>query len=136
MQNNFNKEAEARKILIIDDEGDTCFLLSNVLKGRNVEIEQVNTLSQAAVFIREEQPSLIFLDNKLPDGLGINELESLKSDYPETRIIVITGSGNSSDKRKAFDRGADGFLTKPFTSEQVLNLVDEVNRESIVHTDH
>jgi CheY-like chemotaxis protein len=71
---NLQPAPETRKILIIDDEGDTCFLLSNILKGQNVEIEQVNTLSQAEVFIREEEPSLLFLDNKLPDGgLSRNE---------------------------------------------------------------
>src|SRR6476661_2828982 len=56
------KKDQLKKILIIDDEGDTCFLLSNVLKDEHFEIDHVNTLSQAEIFMREERPYLIFLD--------------------------------------------------------------------------
>jgi two-component system, OmpR family, response regulator len=120
------------KILIIDDEGDTCYLLKNVLKDEHFEIDHVNTLSQAGIFLKEEQPSLIFLDNRLPDGLGMNALEALKQDYPNMKIVMITGSGSNSDRKKAINRGADVYLTKPFTREQVFEAVEQL---SGVHLD-
>jgi len=133
MQHNFKNGLVPRKILIIDDEGDTCFLLSNVLRDDSVEIDHVNTLAQASVFLKEEQPSLIFLDNKLPDGSGISTVESLKEEYPDMKIIVITGSGNNSDKKRALDKGADAFLAKPFTSDEVHTLVEQLT--SVHHED-
>jgi len=128
------QENTVRKILIIDDEGDTCYLLGNVLKDDHFEIDHVNTLSQADIFLREQHPSLIFLDNRLPDGLGINSLEQLKQSYPEMKIVVITGSGSSSDRKKALSRGADAFLPKPFTREEVYEVVEQLSGVHIMHS--
>ena len=114
------------KVLIIEDEGDTAFLLSTILKDRQFQIEQVNTMAQAATFLEEEAPDLVFLDNRLPDGLGINYIEYIKDRYPEAKIVVITAHVSSSDKKKAMNKGADIFLAKPFTQEQVRNAVEEL----------
>ena len=125
---------QLKKILIIDDEGDTCFLLSNVLKDEHFEIDHVNTLSQAEIFMREERPYLIFLDNNLPDGSGINSLEHLKQEYPDMKIVVITGSGSNSDKRKALNKGADAFIPKPFTRDQIYHTVESLCGVGIAHS--
>ncbi|RYG00719.1 MAG: response regulator, partial [Chitinophagaceae bacterium] len=73
------------KILIVDDEGDICYLLSTFFKHENFETDQVNTLAQAEVHIRENTPDLVFLDNHLPDGQGIKMIDKLKAAYPLTR---------------------------------------------------
>ncbi|MDB5201934.1 MAG: response regulator [Ferruginibacter sp.] len=114
------------KILIIDDEGDTCFLLQSLLKEEPFEIEHVNTLGQADIFLKEETPSLIFLDNRLPDGLGMNFIADIRKHYPLTKIIMITGYSAGSDRKKALTKGADIFLPKPFTRQQVYSSVEEL----------
>ena len=63
------------KVLIIDDETDICYLLSTLLKQKNLETEYVNTLSDAALALKKDTPEIIFLDNHLPDGLGMNFIE-------------------------------------------------------------
>src|SRR3954469_8148674 len=96
-----------KKILIIDDEGDICFLLNVILKGKQTELEHVNTLSQAKVFLREQEPSLVFLDNSLPDGRGLDFIEYIKMNYPSVKIVMITAYHSSSEKEQAIKNGAD-----------------------------
>jgi len=114
------------KVLIIEDEGDICYLLETVLKKKNYHTEHVNSLAQAAIFLKEEMPDLIFLDNHLPDGLGMNYIETIKEDYPSIKIIMITAHDAASDKKKALNRGVDIFLSKPFTKDQVYHSVDQL----------
>jgi DNA-binding response OmpR family regulator len=109
------------KILIVDDEGDICYLLSTFFKSENYETEQVNTLEQARIHLKENPPDLIFLDNHLPDGQGIKEIDQIRQEYPHTRIVVISAHDRSSDK--ALKSGADMFIPKPFTKEQVKYAV-------------
>lgn len=119
-------EKAITKVLIIEDEGDTSFLLSTILKNDRFRIEQVNTMAQAATFLEAEGPDLVFLDNHLPDGLGVNHIEFIKDRYPESKIVMITAHGSSSDRKKAMNKGADIFLAKPFTREQIGNAVAEL----------
>jgi len=114
------------KILIVDDEGDICYLLSKLFKQKNLEYEQVNTLEQATTSLKESVPDIIFLDHNLPDGFGINSIEEIKGLYPSVKIVIITAHDSAITKNKAFKKGADFFISKPFTSEQVYNCVDSL----------
>jgi two-component system OmpR family response regulator len=117
------------KILIVDDEGDICFLLKNALKGSIYEPDHVNTLAQAEIFMKEEKPAVLFLDNRLPDGWGINSIKNIKAQYPSMKIIIITGESSSNDKKRALENGANLFIEKPFTKQQILDAVNKVNGE-------
>lgn len=112
-----------KKILIIDDEGDICFLLNVILKGNQIDLEHVNTLSQAKIFLKEQTPSLVFLDNSLPDGRGLDFIEYIKIYYPDIKIVMITAYHASTEKERAIKNGADMFLEKPFTKDQVYGAV-------------
>jgi len=70
------------KVLIVDDELDICYLLSGILKQRNFRHGFVKTLSDARTALRNERPSLLFLDNRLPDGLGLDFVPYVKKNYP------------------------------------------------------
>ena len=124
--NNSSAGADSLKILIAEDEGDICFLLNLMLKKDNVEIEHVNTLAQAKVFLKEEQPDLVILDNKLPDGHGVDYIPELKKNYPGVKVIMISGHSNNSDKEKALKHGADLFIGKPFTKEQMQKALTQL----------
>lgn len=118
-------DEKKQRILILEDEGDICFLLNVMLKNDNVEIEHVNTLAQADVFLKEQAPDVLIMDNKLPDGHGVNHIEEIKRDYPKVKIIMISGNSDASDKAKAIKNGADRFLSKPFTKEQMQKTLAE-----------
>lgn len=116
----------ACKILIVDDEGDVCYLLSKLLKQKELEFEHVNTLEQAETMLKEDTPDIIFLDHNLPDGLGINFIDHIRNNYPGIKIVMITAHDSIVTKNRALKKGADFFIAKPFTSEQIYSCVDQL----------
>jgi DNA-binding response OmpR family regulator len=115
-----------KKVLIIEDEGDVCLLLNIILKKDEIDLEHVNTLAKARTYLENEAPSLILLDNKLPDGLGMDFIEYLRKNYPAVKIMMISGYFPASTKDVALHNGADLYLEKPFTREQVYQSVQEL----------
>ena len=112
----------AQKILIIEDEGEMCLVLNILLSDEDFELEHVKNLNAADAYLAENKPSLIILDNKLPDGYGIDYISFLKKNYPSIKILMITGY-DASAKDVAMENGADIFLEKPFTKQQLFDSV-------------
>ncbi len=112
-----------KKILIVEDEADMCLLLNIILAGKNIQLEHVKSLSSAVTYLKSDNPSVIILDNKLPDGYGIDFIPELKKTNPDTKIIMISGY-NGAVKDLAMDSGADIFLNKPFTKDQLLKSIE------------
>jgi DNA-binding NarL/FixJ family response regulator len=69
---------------------------------------------------------LVFLDNNLPDGQGIDFIPYLKLHYPDTRVIMVTANDSASDKKRAFQQGADGFLSKPLSLDLINRTLDKI----------
>ncbi len=115
------------KALIIDDETDICYLLSRLLKKKNLDTVFVNSLSDANMALKKNSPEIIFLDNHLPDGLGINYIKYIKENYPSSKIIMITAHDSIDDRAKAFKNGADFFIGKPFTNDIINKAVEAVS---------
>lgn len=115
-----------KQILIIEDEGDICFLLNIILKGKEIDLEHVNTLAQAKVYLKEQTPALVFLDNSLPDGRGLDFIEYIKINYPTIKIVMITAYHSASERERALENGADIFLEKPFTKQQIFDAVQSL----------
>ena len=118
----------AEKILIIEDEGEMCLVLNILLSEEDFELEHVKSLNAADAYLAENKPSLIILDNKLPDGYGIDYISYLKKNYPSIKIIMITGY-DASAKDVAIENGADIFLEKPFTRQQLFDSVKSLSMD-------
>ena len=114
------------KVLIDEDEGDICLLLNIILDGKNIDLEHVNTIEAAKCYLEEKQPALIMLDNKLPDGLGMDFIQYLKTNYPVIKILMISGFHPSYTKAIALENGADLYLEKPFTKDQIFESVQQL----------
>ena len=112
----------SQKILIIEDEGEMCLVLNILLSNEDIELEHVKNIVAAEEYLAEELPSLIILDNKLPDGYGVDYISHLKKRYPSIKIIMITGF-DASVKDVAMENGADLFLEKPFTKQEFLTAI-------------
>jgi two-component system, OmpR family, response regulator len=84
------------KVLIIEDEGDMCLLLNILLNGRELELDHVKSLLAAEDYLKQENPKVILLDNKLPDGFGIDFISFIKKNYPGVKIIMISGYDGSA----------------------------------------
>src|SRR5215813_12601781 len=112
----------SQKILIIEDEGEMCLVLNILLSEEHIELDHVKNLAAARKYLSVEQPSLIILDNKLPDGFGVDYISRVKEKYPSIKIVMITGF-DASAKDVAMENGADLFLEKPFTKQQFLTAI-------------
>ncbi|HUQ66766.1 MAG TPA: response regulator, partial [Flavitalea sp.] len=102
-----------KKVLIVEDEGDMCLLLNIILTDEDMQIDHVKNLAGAAAYLQLQQPDVVLLDNKLPDGFGIDFIQIVKKLSPSSKIIMITGYDPSAGD-VAVENGADLFLTKPF----------------------
>ena len=119
------QNTKAKKVLIIEDEGDMCLLLNIMLNGKEMDLEHVKNLSSAEEYLQREQPAVVILDNKLPDGFGIDFISFIKKNYPAIKIIMISGFDGSA-KDVALENGADIFLEKPFTKDQLFQSINEL----------
>ena len=119
MENSFQQTKKLQKALVVEDNGDMSLLLDIMLNGKEVELDHVKNLLAAKEYLDKEQPSVIILDNKRPDGFGIDFINYIKKKYPAIKIIMISGYDASAED-VALENGADIFLQKPFTREQLF----------------
>lgn len=115
---------QMKRLLVVEDEGELSLALNLVLSGRELEIDYVNTLLAADEYLQKNQPSIILLDNKLPDGYGVDFISYIKKKYPSVRIIMISGFGSAKDVAMA--NGADLFIEKPFSMNEVNEAIDKL----------
>ncbi|MEP6684832.1 MAG: response regulator [Parafilimonas sp.] len=126
MSNTKLHSKEIKKIFIVEDEGDMCLLLNIMLQQKEIKLDHAKTIAAAQEYLERENPSIIILDNKLPDGLGIDFVSFIKKNYPSTKIVMISGDATTSAKDTALKNGADVFLEKPFTKEQLYSSVKQL----------
>ena len=111
-----------KKVLIVEDEGDMCLLLNIILSDEDTQLDHVKNLASATTYLQSHRPHLVLLDNKLPDGFGVDFIKIVKKLSPASKIIMLTGFDPSAVD-VAVENGADLFLTKPFTRDQLQNAV-------------
>ncbi len=114
-----------KKVLIVEDEGDMCLLLNILLTGKGMQLDHVKTLATAGDYLQQSTPSVVILDNKLPDGLGMDYIPTLKKAHPAVKIIMISGFDKAAAD-VAIENGADTYLNKPFTKEQLFGAVERL----------
>ena len=127
-------ELRQHKVLIVDDEPDFRYLYGRILRGRNLKTRYAHNLAEACSSVREDPPALIFLDNSLPDGLGVDFIPFLKKNFPKTRVIMITANDSPADKKMAFQQGADDFWGKPLSLDQIKGALDGLITGSLSET--
>ncbi len=117
-----------KNALVVDDEPDICRLLTLHLKSLGLRAEYVSSITEAKSRIAPSSYDIIFVDLNLPDGSGFDLLEALQQAKSTSRVIVI--SAYDVERKKALERGADGFVAKPFskrTIELILNNLQLIN---------
>ena len=122
MPNSGTETVKAKKILIVEDEGDMCLLMNIILNGKETQLDHVTNLAAAEAYLQNEQPAVVLLDNQLPDGFGVDYIPTLKKNYPNVKIIMVSGFDGAA-KDVALDNGADTYIQKPFTREQLSQSV-------------
>jgi len=114
------------KTLIIDDEDDIYYLLRNILKQRNIDAVYAGSIHDGLEVLKQNPGiCLIFLDNRLPDGLGVQYIQQFKT-IADVNIVMMTAYDTSYDQKMALNNGADHFIGKPFTKETILSIIDQI----------
>ena len=118
------KPKVVKKILVVEDEGHMGLVLDMILTDRKFQLDYVNNLLDADEYLQQQQPSAILLDNKLPDGFGVDFISYVKKKYPSIKIIMISGFASARDV--ALQNGADMFFEKPFALEEFYDSVNKL----------
>jgi two-component system OmpR family response regulator len=114
------------KALIIDDEIDICYLLSGILRNKNIHSDYVNSIGEAKLSLKVNTPQIVFLDNHLPDGMGVNFITDIKKNNPGIKVVMITAYDTPLDRRNALAEGADFFIAKPFSRDAIFKTVEQL----------
>ena len=112
------------KVLIVDDEKDICFLISEILKDEKYITSSALNSDDAIKKFKENKPELIILDVWLSNSKldGIELLQEFKSLDNKIPIIIISGHGTVDLAVKSIKNGAYDFLEKPFNSDKLIIL--------------
>lgn len=118
------KRKVAKKVLVVEDEGEMGLVLDMILTGRDFELDYVSNLLSAEEYLQQQQPAVILLDNQLPDGFGVDFISYIKKKYPSIKIIMISGMGSARDV--ALENGADMFFEKPFSLDEFNEALNKI----------
>ena len=109
-------------VLVVDDDPAMRRTLSIALRARDYEVETAGDGRSALQIVDERMPDVVLLDLGLPDVDGVAVLTQLRS-FTQVPVIVVSARSESDDKVEALDLGADDFITKPFSIEELLARV-------------
>jgi two-component system KDP operon response regulator KdpE len=115
------------RILIVDDEPQLVRALRINLQARHYEITAAPDGAGALREAKASRPDLIVLDLGLPDLDGVEVIQQLRT-WTQVPIVVLSGRATSNDKVRALDAGADDYVTKPFSLDELLARIRAVTR--------
>lgn len=110
-------------ILIVDDDKDFCWNLSNILKGEKYKIIVAGDGKKALLEVEKKSPDLVLLDLKLPDMDGMEILDKIKRVDKDLVVIMLTGLGDAKSAVNAMKLGAFDYIVKPFDSEELILII-------------
>jgi len=113
------KKQKMKKILIIDDEKDLCFLIKAHLRQKDNDVTVAYTLKDGLQKIDTLHPDVIFLDNNLPDGLGWEKACEISDVHPEIQINLMTGKPDYLFKNCDVEKRHFVIIDKPLSFEKV-----------------
>ena len=114
-------------LLIVDDDDMLRYLIQMQLVNSGYHIRQASNVAEAEEQIHKRLPDLILLDVMLPDISGFEYCRKLRNQYSKTvlPVIFITGKHQSGDLAEGFDCGANDYIIKPFSREEILLRVNQ-----------
>lgn len=116
------------KLLIVDDSELIRASLINLFEHiEGVDsIDQAATLTHALVRVSLQSPDIVILDLHLPDGLGLDIIQSMKQLVPSLRVAVLTIHADHNYRRKCLERGSDWFFDKATEFDGLLEVVRQL----------
>jgi CheY-like chemotaxis protein len=117
---------DEKSILIVDDSDDLTHVISDFLSMFGYHVHTAKDGIDALEYLEKAAIDIVVSDIHMPRMDGYTLMTEIKSRYPRTPIILITGFSVSEAKKMAFEKGADAFVAKPFHLKDLKNVIDSV----------
>ena len=116
------------RILLVEDEVDMATALRAALGRHDIVVDHAPSLEIAEEACRSGVHDAVLLDRKLPDGEGLNLIPWLRREQPGLPVIVLSALGSSDHRVIGLDQGADDYLAKPFSTDELLARLRAIMR--------
>jgi len=122
----YGRDATAKhSVLVVDDEPIVCHSVRKILSKQSCAVEEVFDVDAAMQKMKLQKFDLVLLDLKMPKRSGMEVLKSIKSQWPEIPVVIITGHGTIETAIEATQIGASNFIPKPFTPSELAKVAVE-----------
>jgi len=118
----------AASVLVVDDEASIVLSLEFLMKQAGYRVRVANDGEAALAAIAEDPPDLVLLDAMMPKRDGFDVCETVRADphLSSVRIIMLTAKGRDVERDKGLAVGADDYITKPFSTREVVDRVRQL----------
>lgn len=115
----------AKKILIADDEQNIVISIEFLLRREGFEVVVAGDGEEALAKARSEKPDLLLLDVMMPKMNGFDVCQALRADaqLAGIRVLMLTAKGRETEVSKGLGLGADAYMTKPFSTKELVSQV-------------
>lgn len=116
------------KVLVVDDEPNILLSLEFLIKKAGFQVRTAKDGEEALEALAAERPDLVLLDVMMPrkDGYEVCQTIRQNPDWQDMKIIMLTAKGREVEKEKGLALGADDYITKPFSTQEVVAKVREI----------
>lgn len=123
----------SKRILVVDDEPNIVLSLEFLMEKQGYEVRSAYDGEQALEAISEAPPDLVLLDINMPKVNGYEVCAAIRADpkLKDVRILILTAKGRDVEREKGLAMGADEYVTKPFSTLEVVEKVHELLENSI-----
>jgi DNA-binding response OmpR family regulator len=118
----------SKKVLIADDEPNILISLEFLMKREGHQVLLARDGEEALALIRSERPALVLLDVMMPRKTGFEVCQAVRADetLAGIKILMLTAKGRDTDVAQGLGVGADGYMTKPFSTKELAARVREM----------
>ncbi len=123
-------ETTANQVLIVDDEPEMCFLLSDILRDEGCAVGTAYSGEQALAKMEAQEFAVVITDLNMKGMPGMTLLKEIKRLHPETNVIIMTAFGSIESAIEAMKQGAFDYVMKPVKSEEIVLTTQKAVREA------
>jgi len=117
-------EPSAYRLIVVDDNRDTLEVISRNLSAEGYGVQTAPGVEPALELLDRDGADLVITDYKMPRITGLDLVRHVRANHPDTEIVMITGFASVEGAVKAVKAGAEEYLAKPFTDEELLAVVE------------
>ena len=118
----------ARNVLVVDDEPNIVISIKFLMKQKGYEVRTASNGEEALQALNEKVPDLILLDVMMPkpDGYEVCQKIRATAKWKDIPVIMLTAKGREVEREKGFAMGADDYITKPFSTQELVAKVQAI----------